>query len=141
MVKGAKQIKQEKPEKQEKQQEGEPPARNAKPRTTGQRARLVKIEQKLDQVKEDYKQFGNYKEDPYLSKFWPAILVQAAEKHMAEVDAALAELPLVLTEGWVGNFKEMFQRTSAAAAAGQTSNQMLLEIVQMATKVQGKDKS
>ena len=102
---------------------------------------MVKIEQKLDQVKEDYKQFGKHKEDPYLSNFLPAVLVQAAEKHMAEVDAALAELPLVLTEGWVGDFKEVFQRTSAAAEAGQTSNQMLLDIVQMATTMQGKEKS
>ena len=143
VVKGAKKIKQEKQEqdKQVKKERGEPPARDAKPLATGHRAKLVKMEQKLDQVKEDYKQFGKHKEDPYLASFLPSVLVEASEKNMAEVDAALAELPLVLTEGWVGNFKEMFQRTSAAAEAGQTSNQMLLEIVQMATKVQGKDKS
>jgi septation ring formation regulator EzrA len=98
---------------------------------------LVKIEQKLDQVKEQYKQFGSYKEDPYLSSLLPAVLVQAAEKHMAEVDAALDELPLVLTEGWVGDFKQVLERASAAAAAGQTSNNMLLDMVQMATTMQG----
>ena len=100
----------------------------------------MKIEQKLDQVKEDYKQFADYQQDPYLSNFLPALLVQTAEKNIAEVDAALAELPVVLTEGWVGDFKNVLERASAAAEAGQTSNQMVLDMVQMATTMQGKAK-
>ena len=95
-IKGAKKIKQERPAK------GDPPARTAKLVGTGQRARLVKIEQKFDQVQEDAMQFGKYKEEPCLSSFLPAVLVQAAEKHTFEVDVALAELPLVLTEGGFG---------------------------------------
>ena len=50
------------------------------------------MEQKLDQVKEDYKQFWKCKEDPYLSSLWPAPLVQQAEKHTDLVDVFVAEL-------------------------------------------------
>jgi hypothetical protein len=54
--KGAKKLKQDRP-----QNNGETPARNSKPLNTKQRARLVNIAQKLDEVKEDYNQFGRYK--------------------------------------------------------------------------------
>ena len=56
---GANELKQDRPP-----WNGEPPAHNAKPLNTKQRARLVKIEQKHDQVKEDYKQFWRYQADP-----------------------------------------------------------------------------
>ena len=63
----------------------------------------MKIEQKFDQVKEDYKLFGRCIEDPYLSSFLPAAICQQAEKHMALVDVVVAELLVVLTEGCVGD--------------------------------------
>ena len=56
---------------------------------------------------------------------------------MAEIDAALAELPLVLTDGWVGNFKQVLERTSKALEDGPASSKMLLDMVQMATTMQG----
>ena len=56
---------------------------------------------------------------------------------MAETDVALAELPLVLTDGWVGDFKQVRQRTSKALEDGQASNKMLLDMLQMATTMQG----
>ena len=60
------------------------------------------MEQKLDQVKEDYKLVGRCKENAYLSNLLPTPLLQHSEKHMALVDAAVAELLVVLTEGWAG---------------------------------------
>ena len=56
---------------------------------------------------------------------------------MAEIDAVLAELPLVLTDGWVGDFKQVLEMISKALEDGQASNKMLLDILHMATTVQG----
>ena len=56
---------------------------------------------------------------------------------MAKIDAVLAELPLVLTDGWVGDFKQVLERTSKALEDGQASNEMLLDMLHMATIVRG----
>ena len=98
---------------------------------------MAKIEQKLGLVKEEHTQFGEYKEDPHLSSFLPPVLLQTAEKHMAEIDVALEQLVLVLTDGWIGDFKQVLARTSKALEDGQASNKMLLDMVQMATTMQG----
>ena len=66
VLKAAKKIKDE---KQEKQKRGPSSAFTAKPLATSQRAKLAKIEQKLGQVKEEHKQFGEYKEDPIPLQF------------------------------------------------------------------------
>ena len=96
---GANKLKQYKPPR-----DIEPPARNSKPLNTKQRARLVKFEQQLDQVKEDGNNvLGSTRRTPYLSNFLPATLVHQSEKHSALVDTAVAEILMVLTEGWVGD--------------------------------------
>ncbi len=59
---------------------GEPPARNSKPLNTKHMARLVQIEQKFDHVKEHYKQFGRYKEDPILAQLLPSSFCSASRE-------------------------------------------------------------
>jgi len=108
-----------------------------KPVSTGQRDKLMKRVQKLEQLKEEWTQIQDYKKDEYLSTFLPKPLLQAAEKTMADVDAALAEVPVVLSDGWVGDCKGVLERASAVVEAGSISNQNVVEMVNMAIKIRG----
>ena len=68
----------------------------------------------------------------------PKPLVDAARKAMAEVDACMAEVPVVLTEGWVGNFSAVAERVAAAVKNGETRNARLAIMIEMAADMQGK---
>ena len=50
--------------------------------------------------------------------------------------AAAAELLVVWTAGWAGDYQQVLQRTSDAVEPGHKSNRMLRNIVQMVTTTQ-----
>ena len=52
---------------------------------------------------------------------------------MALVDVAVAELLVVMTEGWVGYYQRVIETTSDTAGSGQKSHSMLHNVVQMVT--------
>ena len=57
---------------------------------------------------------------------------------MAEADACMAEVPVVLTEGWVGKFSAVAERVAAAVKNGKRSNARLASMIEMAADMQGK---
>ena len=109
-----------------------------KPITKGQKAKLVKLEQRLGQIKDDWSQQQQHSGDDFLQGFLPKPLVDAARKAIADVDACMAEVPVVLTEGWLGNFRAVAERVAAAVKNGETSNARLTSMIQMAADMQGK---
>ena len=74
-------------------------------------------------------------DDVALKPFLPQPLLEAATKAMAEVDACIAEVPVVLSEAWEGDFKAVHARVAAAVDAGLASNGRLASLVDMATEM------
>ena len=54
---------------------------------------------------------------------------------MAEVDACIAEVSVVLSEAWEGDFKAVHARVAAAVDAGLASNGRLASLVDLATEM------
>ena len=126
------------PKKDTNEDAAEEAAPKGKPITKGQKAKLAKLEQKLKQNKDDWRQQQQHSSDEFLQGFLPKPLVDAARKAMAVVDACMAEVPVVLTEGWVGNFSAVSERVAAAVKTGETSNARLASMIEMAADMQGK---
>ena len=59
-------------------------------------------------------------------------MMEAAQKAMADVGACIAEVPVVLTEGWEGDFKGVLWRVTAAVQSGRASNARVASMIQMA---------
>ena len=77
--------------------------------TAAERAGLVAIEQKLGQVKEDYNQFGRYKDDPILVQFLASSsCLTSREAHGFSGCFVL----VVLTDVWVGYYHQVLQITT-----------------------------
>ena len=107
-------------------------APKGKPLSTGQRAKLVKLEQKMEQIKDDWNQQQQHANDDVLQSFFPKPLMEAAQKAMADVDACIAEVPVVLTDRWEGDFKGVLCRVTAAVQSGMASNARVASMIQMA---------
>ena len=106
-----------------------------KPLSNPQRARLTKLEQKMGQIWEQWTSLKDNTDDVALKPFLPQPLLAAATKAMAEVDACIAEVPVVLSEAWVGDFKAVHARVSAAVDAGLASNGRVASLITMATEM------
>ena len=130
-------VKAPKKSKKDKNEFAEEEAKG-KPITKGQKAKLVKLEQRLGKIKDDWSQHEQHSDDDLLKGFLPKPLVHAARKAIAEVDACMAEVPIVLTEGWLGNFRAVADRVAAAVKNGETSNARLTSMIQMAAGMRGK---
>ena len=48
------------------------------------------------------------------------------------------QVPVVLTEGWLGNFRAVAERVAAAVKSGETSNDTLASMSQLAAGMRGK---
>ena len=75
-----------------------------------------------------------------LKLFLPQPLLGAATKAMAEVDAGMAEVSLVLSEAWQGDFKAVHARVAAAVKAGKACMGKFQSLVAMATDLQKQSK-
>ena len=71
-----------------------------------------------------------------MKAFLPQPLVESAQKAAAEVQACMAEVQVVLTEGWVGDPKKVVERVAAAAQAGLASNARVASMVKLAVEMQ-----
>ena len=136
-LKAPKKSKKDKNEFAEEEAKGRA-AQKSKPITKAQKAQLVKLEQRLGKIKDDWSQHEQHSDDDFLKGFLPEPLVHAARKAIAEVDACMAEVPIVLTEGWLGNFHAVEGRVAAAVKSGETSNATLTSMIQMAAGMRGK---
>ena len=125
-VKGAK--------KPKKDTDGDEPqkAPKGKPLSTGQRAKLIKLEQKMEQIKDDWTEQQQHANDDVLKDFFPKALMEGAQKAMAAVDACIAEVPVVLTDGWQGDFKGVLERVTAAVQSGGASNARVASMIELA---------
>ena len=137
IVKAPKKSKKDKNEFAEEEAKGRA-AQKSKPITKAQKAKLVKLDQRLGKIKDDWSQHEQHSDDDFLQGFLPKPLVDAARKAIADVDACMAEVPVVLTEGWLGNFRAVAERVAAAVKNGETSNARLTSMIQMAADMQGK---
>ena len=72
----------------------------------------------MEQIKDDWTQQQQHANDDVLQSFFPKPLMEAAQKAMADVDACIAEVPVVLTDGWEGDFKGVLCRVTAAVQSG-----------------------
>ena len=97
-----------------------------------QRAKLVKLEQKMEQIKKDWQQAQQHANDDVLKNFFPKPLMEATQKAMADVDACIAEVPVVLTDGWEGDFKGVLCRVTVAVQSEGASNARVASMIQMA---------
>ena len=76
-------------------------------------------------------------DDAVLTSFLPQPLVESAQKAVVEVQACMAEVQVVLAEGWVGDPKKVMVRVAAAAQNGLASNARLASMFKMAADMQG----
>ena len=127
-VKGAKKPKKEKPEKTED-----------KPLNKGQKAKLTKLEHKLEEIKVLWGQQQQCTHDQFLKTFLPQTVLESALKAMADVDACIAEVPLVLGDGWKGDFKAVLDRVTAAAEGGEASNGRVANLLEVAAEMKMKN--
>ena len=133
-MKGAKKVKVEKVDA-----EAEAAGVTPKPKglNKGQRARLTKLADQLEKLQEEWHSLEKNNDDAVLKAFLPQPLVESAQKAAAEVQACMAEVQVVLTEGWVGDPKKVMERVAAAAQNGLASNARLASMFKMAADMQG----
>ena len=133
VVKGAKKVKLEKVNA-----EAEAAGVTPKPKglNKGQRARLTKLADQLEKLHLEWRSLEESNDDAVLKAFLPQPLVESAQKAAAEVQACMAEVQVVLTEGWKGDPKKVVERVAAAAQAGLASNARVASMVKLAAEMQ-----
>ena len=77
----------------------------------------------MEQIKDDWTEQQQHANDDVLKDFFPKALMEGAQKAMAAVDACIAEVPVVLTDGWEGDFKGVLRRVTAAVQSGGQATQ------------------
>ena len=137
-LKGPKKVKVEKVEKVEKVAKGEAEgdAPQGKRLGKGQRARLDKLAEKLQDMHVEWDSVKQNIDDAVIKAFLPQPVLEKAQKADAEVQACMAEVQVVLTEGWVGDPKKVVERVAAAAQAGLASNARVASMVKVAAEMQ-----
>ena len=130
MLKGPKKVKVDKVEKVEA--EGDAP--QSKSLGKKERARLAKLADKLQDIHVEWDSVKQNIDD--VKAFLPQPLLELAKKAAAEVQACMAEVQVVLTEGWVGDPKKVVERVAAAAQAGLASNARVASMVKLAAEMQ-----
>ena len=91
------------------------PPPQAKGVNKGQRARLAKLADKLEEIHVEWNSVQQNIDNAVMKAFLPQPLVESAQKAAAEVQACVADVQVVLTEGWVGDPKKVLARVAAAA--------------------------
>ena len=132
VLKGPKKVKVEKPVKREG--DGDEP--RGKSLGKGQRARLAKLADKLQEMHVEWAAVKENIDDGVMKAFLPQPLLESAQKAAAEVQACMAEVQVVLTEGWVGDPKKVLERVTAASQAGLASNARVASMVKLAAEMQ-----
>ena len=133
VVKGPKKVK---VEKVEAEAEAAGVAPQGKGPNKGQRARLAKLADKLEEIHVEWNEVQQNIDNPVMKDFLPQPLVESAQKAAAEVQACMAEVQLVLSEGWKGDPKKVVERVAAAAQAGLASNARVASMVKLAAEMQ-----
>ena len=110
------------------------PTKN-KPLSDTQKKRLTTLEKNMRQIKEQWTSLQDNKDDVAMKPFLPQPLLEAATKAIAEVDACIAEVSVVLSEAWEGDFKAVHARVAAAVDAGIASNARFAGLVHIATEM------
>ena len=116
VAKAAKQAKKEKDATDDATGEG--PAPKGKALNKTQRGRLAKLNDKLEKTQEEGNDLEKHTEDAFLCHLLPKPVLSSAQKAMVEVGACLAEVQVVLTDGWEGGPKTVIDRVAAAYEKG-----------------------
>ena len=97
---------------------GKDHAPEAKPLRWRQRGKLEKLNGKLEKIQEEWNELEKHKDDAFLWDFLPKPLLTMAQNAMVEVGDGLAEVHVVLTDGWEGGSKAVLDRVEMLIRKG-----------------------
>ena len=105
-----------------------------------QRGKLAKLADKLEKIQEEWNDLEKHREDAFLWDLLPKPLLTSAQQAMVEVGACLAEVQVVLTDGWEGNPHCVLDRVAAAYEKGLQNNEGVANMFKIAAGLQGEAK-